>query len=235
VLDSHVVVDGRGKSAAALQLVLTTPVQPEQHEPVDVLMRSAIDQISNALYADAGEPPEIDVYVYEAEERAKRSPLEALAWCRLEPNQYGDISCTNRIPMTFADRVSSAVAKLWLPEYGLPQTTFDATTRTLAITVRYGRAPTFVSAVDDCLQRSLRLYEELGDLTALTYVATWMGKPVLRVRFADRDEYDKADFPGLRARLGNASARPTPDARREYEQALAKLPKRSVFVAPSLP
>jgi hypothetical protein len=234
VLDGYVVVD-RGKSAAILNLELTMPVSAEEHQSVEALLRGAIDQVAGVLDAGAAERPEISVYVYDTEESAKRGTSEALAWCGFEPDRYGETECHSRIPMTFADRANAAVAKLWLPENGLPETQFDATSRTLAVTLRYVRAPTFVTAVDDCLQRALTLYSELGDLTALSYVATWMGKPVLRVRFADRDQYGGLDFPGLRARLGNASAAPTPETRREYERTLAKLPKGNVFVSPSLP
>jgi hypothetical protein len=233
-LDGYVVTDRRGKSAAVLQLLLSTAVDPELHQPVDALMRSAIDQMATALHADSGEAPEIHVYVYDSEERAKRSTFDALAWCGFEPDEYNEIECTNHIPMTFADRVSAAVAKLWMPETGLPESQFDASRHTVAVTFRYVRAPTFVAAVDDCLQRSLTLYQQLRDLTALSYVATWMGKPVLRVRFADRSQIDQVDFPGVRARLGNVVTSPTEETHREYAQALAKLPKGSVVVSPSL-
>jgi hypothetical protein len=230
-LDGYVVTDRRGKSAAVLQLLLSTATEPELHQPIDALLRSAIDQLAAALHTDSGEAPEIHVYVYDSEERARRSTFDALAWCGFEPDEYREIECSNHIPMTFADRVSGAVAKLWRPETGLPESQFDATHHTVAVNFRYVRAPNFVTAVDDCLARSLTLYQQLRDLTALTYTATWMGKRVVFVRFADRDQFDALDFPGVRARLGNPSASPTDEARREYANALAKLPRGSVVIS----
>jgi hypothetical protein len=234
ILDGYTVADRRGKSAAVLQLVLTTAVRPEQHEPIDRLMRGAIDQVANAIHADGGEPPEIHVYVYDTEQRAKGSTFDALAWCGFEPEEYREIECTNHVPMTFADQATAAARNLGVPDGGVGDLGLDPTSRTLAITVRGLQPPTFVSTVDECLQRSLTLYQQVRGLTALTYTATYNGQTVLRVRFDDRTQLDALDVPGWRARIADAGAGGGVATRRACEQILARLPKGHVVVSASL-
>jgi hypothetical protein len=234
IMDGYIVTDRRGKSAAVLQMVLTKPVQPEQHAAVDALMQSAIKQMASALHMDSGDPPEIHVYVYDSEDRARKSTFDALAWCGFEPEEYNETECINHIPMTFADRVAGAVAKLRLPDGGPPEVKVDAMHHGLWVTARYLRAPTFVSAVEDCLDRSLTLYQQLRDLTALTYVASWGDQPVLRISFAGREQLDGLDFPRLRALVRDAGDSVTARARPIYEHALTTLPKGSVAVSARL-
>jgi hypothetical protein len=134
-----------------------------------------------------------------------------------------------------------------------PRVTFNTPRRELAMvypyleggTDRWAATPAYVDMALPFFAVAWQFYPPKTELSALDYQGVWKTKTLLRVRVADLQTFLAMDPWGVRQRLSEArislqlDGQRTPEqsalVRRELEAALAKLPKGSVTLDPSLP
>jgi Cytochrome C oxidase, cbb3-type, subunit III len=231
-----------------LEVVLNVqqPQRPARTQ-VDVLLRDLLAQVRSATGDRMPELTHISALSSDGKTSYGRLELDA------DEGPEGELSVMLQIPFEpseWATRFATSHARGFLAVR--PSAAVDASGTAIAITFP------FVEAGTDAWSRRVTLahaairlfpwlfdfYPPRTDLQAVTFTGIWRGRPVLTVRIADLRTFLTMDPWAIRERMAAAGIPIDPEAARtpaqeealaaEYLRALAKLPKGSVIVDPTL-
>lgn len=222
------------------------PQRPERTQ-VDALLRELLAQVRSATGDRMPELTHISALSSDGKTSYGRLELDA------DEGPEGELSVMVQIPFEpseWATTFATSHARGFLTIR--PSAAVDASGTAIAISFPFVQAGTDAWSPRVTLAHAaIRLFPWLfdfypprTDLQAVTFTGIWKGRPVLTVHVADLRTFLTMDPWAIRERMAAAGIPIEPDAARtpaqeetlatEYLRALAKLPKGSVIVDPTL-
>jgi hypothetical protein len=247
----HMVKDevSTDKERVEIRIALDGPVE---RDAIDALVKDVYRQAMTRL---AVEPSAVAIYVHPKE----GSAAAPLATFIKRQSDKGPV-LENKVALTFPKAVTAALHGDTFVGSLQPKVEIDEAKHAVTLTIPYvepGKDAwagelSYPTALATFTEYAQRLYQTVPDLNGLTFIGVWKDQPVVRVTLASKEDYNTLDLYALGERIGGKQGRTFAEAqlthksdavltkekraaeRKEYEAALAKLPKGSVFVAAAL-
>jgi hypothetical protein len=229
---------------------------PTERDSLDALLKDVYRQAMTRLGI---EPAVVEIYVYANEKRVSAAPDAFVASCIKRQADKGP-NIENKVPLSFPKAVTAALKGDTFVGTLQPKVEIDEAHHHVTLNIPFteqgqdtwAKELTFNTAMVTFMDYAQRLYQNIPDMDGLSFVGVWKDQPVLRIQLANKEDYNKLDLYALGERIGGKQGKAFAEAqlthksdkqidkekkaaeKKEYQTALAKLPKAQVTVASSL-
>jgi hypothetical protein len=240
------------KAKVELRIALS---QAPDRDATDALLKDLYRQVMLRMGTGL-EPSSVEIYVYANEDRIKSAPDAWLASCVKHQSDKGP-AFENKVPQSFPKAVTAALKGDTFTGKLHPMVEIDEAKHHVAITIPYvepgkdewAEKLSYNDALVAFVDYAQRLYQNVPDLDGLTYIGQWKDAEVVRINLASKGDYNTLDLYALGERIGGKQGRAFAEAqltkksdaqitkeklaaeKKEYQTALAKLPKGAVTIA----
>ena len=206
-----VLSDETNKSSNAVEIhVLLTAGQPKHDD-----LQKELEFLYRHLTLRNGDPPptQISAYVYSDETQYKTPPRSPIGTLLVKPGDPKP-EFENKVPLEFWQQIDQALShsdKGWKLEKKVER---DDAKKTLTLTFNYTEpgkdqwadSLSFNQAMVDLTDTLKALFENVPELSAMTFVGRWKDEDVIRVS-VDRSMYQALKIPDIEDQIGQLHGR----------------------------